>query len=71
MGVSPRRAESLLRCDFSREIEAQRDNVPGWQSIAAMARLNRCAERDGVGAAAVPPEDYALAVGALRMQGGP
>ena len=39
--ISPRRVEALLRDEFSRDIDAQRDNVPDWRGIASMARLDR------------------------------
>ena len=39
--ISPHRVEALLRHEFSREIEAQRDKVPDWRSIEIMARLDR------------------------------
>ena len=39
--MSPHQIEALLRDEFSREIEAQRDKVPDWRGIEIMARLNR------------------------------
>ena len=39
--ISRRRVEALLREEFSREIEAQRDKVPDWGGIASMAGLGR------------------------------
>ena len=42
--ISARRVEALLRDEFSRDIEAQRDNVPDWRGIASMAGLDRRAQ---------------------------
>ena len=43
--MSPHRVEALLRDEFLREIEAQRDKVPDWRSIEMVARLNRLARQ--------------------------
>ena len=39
--ISRHQLEALLREEFSREIEAQRDKVPDCRSIEVMARLDR------------------------------
>ena len=43
--ISPRRVEALLREEFSPQIDAQRDKVPGWRDVEVMARLHRPSRR--------------------------
>lgn len=43
--ILPHQVETLLRDEFSKEIDAQRDKVPNWRSIEVMANLDRHARQ--------------------------
>lgn len=60
--ISRQQVEALLRVEFSREIEAQRDKVPDCRSIELMASLERRA-RQGSWPSNTVELAHALAIG--------
>ena len=66
--MSPHRLEAILRDEFSRETEAERDKVPDWRSITAMARLDRRGQASSSGSSAHRRRDDDRAREAVSQQ---